>query len=74
MRLVSKQRFCYIEQSRNAVLVQHGFHLVELTFQSFTPYLYALRGCLRAFPGRPSYWIFIVRAVRRRRSGYIPTA
>jgi protein-disulfide isomerase-like protein with CxxC motif len=22
--------FCYIGQSRNAVLVQHGFHLVEL--------------------------------------------
>ena len=29
--------FCYIGQSRNAVLVQHGFHLVELTFQRFTP-------------------------------------
>jgi hypothetical protein len=29
--------FCYIGQSRNAVLMQHGFHLVELTFQRFTP-------------------------------------
>jgi predicted DsbA family dithiol-disulfide isomerase len=29
--------FCYIGQSRNAVLVQHGFHLVELTFQKITP-------------------------------------
>jgi hypothetical protein len=29
--------FCYIGQSRNSVLVQHGFHLVELTFQRFTP-------------------------------------
>ena len=51
--------FCYIGQSRNAVLVQHGFHLVELTFQRFTPkfhtagfrrslkfYLYPLRGFL----------------------------
>ena len=28
--------FRYIGQSRNAVLVQHGFHL-ELTFQRFTP-------------------------------------
>ena len=27
--------FCYIGQSRNAVLVQHGFHLVELTFQRY---------------------------------------
>ncbi len=25
--------FCYIGQSRNAVLVQHGFNLAELTFQ-----------------------------------------
>jgi hypothetical protein len=29
--------FCYIGQSRNAVFVRHGFHLVELTFQRFTP-------------------------------------
>ena len=28
--------FCYIGQSRNAVLLQHGVHLVELTFQRFT--------------------------------------
>lgn len=28
--------FCYIGRSRNAVLVQHGFHLVELAFQRFT--------------------------------------
>jgi hypothetical protein len=75
--------FCYSEQSRNAVLVQHGFHLVELTFQRFTPkfhtagfrrnctfYLYPLRGCLRAFPGRSRYWIFIVRAVRRQQISY----
>ena len=26
--------FCYIGQSRHAVLVQYGFHLVELTFRS----------------------------------------
>jgi hypothetical protein len=37
-------------------------------------FIYSLRGCLRASPGRSGYWIFIVRAVRRRRSGYIPTA
>jgi hypothetical protein len=79
--------FCYIGQSRNALLVQHGFYLVELTFQRFTPKFHTagfrkklnvlfipLRGCLRAFPGRSRYWVFIVRAVRRRRSGYIPTA
>ena len=29
--------FCYIGQSRNVVGVQHGFHLVELTFQRFAP-------------------------------------
>ena len=51
--------FCYIGESRNAVLVQHGFHLADLTFQRFTPkfhtagsrrnstsYLYPLRGFL----------------------------
>jgi (hydroxyamino)benzene mutase len=32
---------CYIGQSRNAVLVQHGFHLVELTFRRFTPKFHA---------------------------------
>jgi hypothetical protein len=32
---------CYIGQSRNAVLVLHGFHLVELTFQTFTPKFHA---------------------------------
>jgi len=29
--------FCYIGQSRNAVLVQYGVHLVELRLKRFTP-------------------------------------